>query len=144
MTTNAADKARHVYASPEQLRYARVLDAGMKAGLLLLALGFVAYVAGVAPIQVPFEDLPRLWELEAADYLRATGMPDGWGWVRMLDRGDVLPLIGMAVLCSLTLACFLVLLPAYAARRDWAYVLIVALEIGVLVLAASGVLTAGH
>lgn len=144
MTTSAANKAHHVYASPEQLRYARVLDAGMRFGLLLLALGFLAYVAGALPVQVPLEELPRLWGLAAADYLRATGMPDGWGWVTMLDRGDVLPLIGMVVLCGVTLACFLVLLPAYAARRDWAYFLIVMLEIGVLVLAASGVLTAGH
>ena len=116
----------------------------MKFGLLLLALGFLAYVAGVVPAYVPLEELPRLWGLAAPDFLSATGMPDGWGWLGMTNRGEVLPLIGIVVLCGVTLACFLVLLPAYAERRDWAYFLIVTLEIGVLALAASGVLTVGH
>jgi len=40
--------------------------------------------------------------------------------------------------------CFVVLLPLYAARRDWIYGVIAVLEIAVLTLAASGVLTVGH
>jgi hypothetical protein len=131
-------------ASPEQLRYARVLDAGMKLGLGVLVLGFAAYVFGLVPAHVPLEQMPALWTLAASDYIRATGMPQGWGWVSMLGSGEVLPLVGIAVLSGISWLCFIALVPLYAARRDWIYLAIVVFEIAVLTLAASGVLTAAH
>jgi hypothetical protein len=130
--------------SPAQLRYARVLDAGMKVGLCVLVLGFLAYVSGLVPAHVPPAQLPGLWTLAAPDYVRATGAPQGWEWIVMLGSGDILPLVGIAILSGISLVCFIVLLPLYAARRDWIYLAIAALEIAVLTLAASGVLTAGH
>ncbi|MEO7727609.1 MAG: hypothetical protein ABIS45_10185 [Burkholderiales bacterium] len=135
---------RRAYASPEQLRYARVLEAGMKLGLCVLVAGFLGYVSGVVPAHVPLAQLPALWSLAAPDYLRATGMPQGWGWLAMLGSGDILPLIGITVLAGISMLCFIALLPLYAARRDWIYLTITVLEIGVLALAASGLLTAGH
>ena len=142
MNRNA--RGRRVSASPQQLRYARVLDAGMKFGLGVLILGFLAYVTGIVPARVPFEELAQLWGLAAPDYLRATDASGGWAWLTMLGRGEVLPVFGIAILCGVSLACLTTLLPAYAARGDWIYFAIVALNIGVLALAASGVLTAGH
>jgi hypothetical protein len=144
MDVNEDDSIRRAYAPAEQLRYARVLDVGMKFGLCVLVLGLLAYVSGVVPARVPLVQLPELWTLAAPEYLRATGMPPGWGWFGMLDNGDVLPLIGIAILSSVSIVCFIVLLPVYAARRDWVYLAISILEIGVLTLAASGVLTVGH
>jgi len=131
-------------SSPEQLRYARVLDYGMKAGLAVLIAGFAAYVSGIAPPLVPFEELPRLWALPVPDYLRETGMASGWSWLALLGKGDVLALVGIVLLAGVSAPCLLVLVPAYAARRDWAYLVITLLLIGVLVLAASGVLTMEH
>lgn len=138
------DSMQRPCASPEQLRYARVLDAGMKSGLGVLVLSFLAYVSGLVPAHVPLAQMPGLWTLAAPEYLRATGMPQGWGWIGMLGSGDMLPLIGIAILSGISLVCFIVLLPVYAARRDWVYLAIAVLEIAVLMLAASGVLTAGH
>jgi hypothetical protein len=71
-------------------------------------------------------------------------MPEGWGWLLMLGNSDVLPLVGIAILSGISVLCFVVLLPVYAAKRDPIYFTIAALEIAVLTLAASGVLTAGH
>jgi hypothetical protein len=136
--------APHVYASPEQLRYARVLDAGMRFGLGVLVCGFVAYMMGWLPVHVPLAQMPGLWMLAAPDYLRVTGMPEGWGWLQMLGNGDVVPLVGIAILSSISGLCFVALLPLYVARRDWIYCAIAMLEIAVLTLAASGVLTVGH
>ena len=135
---------RRTYASPEQLRYARVLDAGMRFGLGVLACGFIAYVAGFVPAHVPLAQMPELWTLSAPEYLRATGTPEGWGWLGMLSSGEMLPLVGIAILSGISGLCFVVLLPLYAARRDWIYCAIAVLEIAVLTLAASGVLTVGH
>jgi hypothetical protein len=135
---------QRVYASSEQLRYARLLDAGMRCGLVVLALGFIAYVTGWVPAHVPLEQMPEHWILPAADYLRATGMPEGWGWVQMLDGGDVLPLLGIAILSGVSGICFAFLVPVYFEKRDAVYCAIAVLEVAVLALAASGVLTAGH
>ncbi len=135
---------KHTRASEEQLRYARVLDIGMRCGLAVLVAGVIAYVASWIPAHVPHDRMPDLWSLSAAEYLRATGMPDGWGWIQMLDGGDMLPLLGIAILSGISGVCFAVLLPIYAAKRDFVYFTIAALEVAVLVLAASGVLTIGH
>ena len=127
--------------SPEQLRYARFLGYGMKAGLAVLIAGFAAYLGGALPVQVPLEELPRLWALPVGDYLRESGMATGWGWVAMLGRGDVLALTGIVLLSGVSVPCLTLLVPAYAAAGDRAYLVITLLLIGVLVLAASGVLT---
>ncbi len=141
---NTNDNAGRIHVSPEQLRYAKVLNAGMRAGLVVLVAGLFAYVSGLVPAHVPLEQLPALWTLSAPEYLRATGMPDGWGWLHMLDSGDALPLVGIAILAGVSGVCFLVLLPLYFSNRDPIYFSIAALEIGVLALAASGILTSGH
>lgn len=138
------DQPQNNCISPGQLRYARILDAGMRFGLLLLVLGFLIYVLDIVPARVAPESMPRLWVLSAADYLQATATPDGWGWTALLHKGDTLPLLGVVVLCGISLVCFIGLLPLFAAHRDWAYFAIALLEVGVLALAASGVLTAGH
>jgi hypothetical protein len=136
---NGTDPGRSNGPSPEQLRYARILDYGMKAGLVLLIVSFGVYVGGVLPAQLPFESLPRLWTLPVGEYLRESGMPAGWGWLALLDRGDGLALTGIALLAGISVPCLLLLLPVYAGRRDWPYFTITLLLAGVLVLAASGV-----
>jgi hypothetical protein len=124
----------------DQLRYARALDIGMKAGLGLLTAGFLAYVAGVLPPHLAFDDLNRLWVLPVGEFLRQSGTEPGWGWLALLGRGDMLALGGVALLAGISLACLALLLPAYARRRDWSYLAITACLVGVLALAASGVI----
>jgi hypothetical protein len=128
--------------SREQMLYARILDWGMKAGLAFLIAGFAAYVAGALPLQVPLEELPRLWTLSAGDYLRESGTAGGWSPGAMFDRGDGLALAGVVFLASVSIPCLLVLGFSYAACSDWSYLAISAALAGVLVLAASGALVA--
>jgi hypothetical protein len=66
---------------PEQQRYARLLDWGTRAGLLLLVASFVAYVSGLLPGVVPVDRLPELWSLPVAQFQARTQMPGGWGWL---------------------------------------------------------------
>ena len=132
-------------ASPsEQLRYARLLDLGTRLGLVLLVASFAAYVLGVPAPQVPVQRLPELWSLPVADYLRQSAMPTGWGWTALLPAADMLGLLGIVMLASVSLVCLAALVPLYAARGERAYVVIVLLEIAVLLLAGSGVLAGGH
>ncbi len=130
--------------SEEQLIFARDLDAGVKVGLIALIASLAAYLCGVLPAAVPLERLPELWGLPAAQYLERSALPHGWRWIALLDYGDVLSLASIAFLLSISSICLLRLLAVYAVRRDWTYFAIVLIEIGVLALAASGVLATGQ
>ena len=127
-----------------QLRYARLLDWGTRIGLVLLLVSFVAYVSGLLPPQVALERLPELWNQPVHRYLALTGASTGWSWVTHLLHGDVLGLAGIAVLAGCSGLCLLSLLPLYRARRDTAYLLLCLAQVAVLLLAASGLLNAGH
>ncbi|HSN93414.1 MAG TPA: hypothetical protein VLS93_19440 [Anaeromyxobacteraceae bacterium] len=128
----------------EQLAYARVLDAGVKIGFLLLVATFVPYSLGLLAPQVPVDDLPRYWSLSVRDYLAATGMHAGWGWIRMLEKGDVLNFLGIAFLSGVSVVCYAVVAPRFFRKKDAVYGWLAVAEVLVLVLAASGVLKAGH
>jgi len=71
-------------------------------------------------------------------------MPPGWGWLAAMGQGDVLTLAGIAVLALVPLIALLALVPFYAARKDWIYLAIVVGQIGVIALAASGILVSAH
>lgn len=130
--------------SDEQLRYARWLDHGTRTGFAVLVLAFLAYATGLTTPQVPLHRLPQLWNLPVDAFVRAAGVPTGWGWLRLALHGDIANLLGIAVLAGCSVPCLLSLLPLYARRGDRAYFAICVAEIAVLLLAASGVLTAGH
>ncbi len=129
---------------PEQVRYARLLEWGTRVGLVLLVISFAAYGLGWLPSLVPPERLPELWSQPVATYLQRSGMPSGWGWVTQLGHGDVLPLLGIAVLAACSLPALLALVPLYRARGDRAFVVLCLAEVAVVLLAASGWLSGGH
>jgi hypothetical protein len=128
----------------EQLRYARVLEWGARIGLAVALLAFALYVAGVLPGRVPLRDLPTLWSLPLADYLRRSATPVGWEWIRLAMHGDFASIVGIAILSSVSVACLAAVLPIYTRRSDRVYAILCVLAIGVLVLAASGVLVVKH
>ena len=128
----------------EQLRYARLLDITSKIGFAALVAGFVAYAFGWLEEHVTVAELPRFWGLPLAEYLARTDTPTGWGWLAQLHKGEFAGLIGIVILAGCSIVCLLAIIPTYVRRRDHVYAGICAVEILVLLLAASGVLTAGH
>lgn len=136
--------AEKEYASQEQVLYARWLDMGTKAGFLLLVVSFALYVTGFIEPHIAHGDLPGYWRLPVDEFLVVANVQAGWGWLRLVHRGDFLNLIGVAWLSSVTLACYLRLLPVFAGNGDRAYAAIAALEIVVLSAAMSGLLIGGH
>jgi hypothetical protein len=139
-----SDRIEGATPSDEQLRYAKLLDWGAKIGFVELVAGFVNYMLGLLPPHVPVEKLPELWSLPLAEYLARTSTPTGWNWVLLLAKGEFPGLVGIALLSGCSLVCLAAVAAIYARRGDRVYAAICALEIAVLVLAASGVLTAGH
>lgn len=141
MELNRGDEAT---TPAEALRYARLLEWGMRLGLALLLLSFVAYAGGWWSPHVPLAQLPALWSLPVGAYLQATASPQGWGWLALAGRSDYANLLGIAVLASCSIPPLLAVIPLFLRQRARAYAIICALEILVLLLAASGWLGGGH
>ena len=129
---------------PEQMRYALWLDWGTRLGAGVLVLSFAAYLLGWLPPRLPVHELAALWHLPASEFTQRTGMPQGWAWLAHLHQGDLAGLLGIALLAACSMPCLLALVPLYLRRGDRAYATICLAEVAVLLLAASGLLRAGH
>jgi hypothetical protein len=128
----------------DQQVYARWLDWGTRLSLAVLVAAFLAYVFGLTPAALPLAEMPRFWRLPLERYLALSGSPTGWGWVAMLDKGEYQNLAGVALLGLVTVVCYLRVLPLLLARREGLQAAIVAAQVLVLLLAASGLLAGGH
>jgi hypothetical protein len=128
----------------EQQVYARWLDWGTRIALAALVAAFLAYVCGVTPSALPLAEVPRFWVLPLDRYLALSGAATGWTWLGMLEKGEYQSLAGVALLCLVTVACYLRLLPLLLARGDRLHAAIAAAQVLVLLLAASGLFAAGH
>jgi hypothetical protein len=128
----------------EQLLYAKLLDWGTRVGMLALVLSFGAYVLGLVSPHVPLDKLAQAWSHPVGTYLQETASPTGWGWVALVQRGDISGLVGIAILAGCSLVCLLALVPLYLKRGDKAYAALCLAEVAVVVLAASGWLSGGH
>lgn len=134
---------KKIKATEEQLTYARILDFGMKVGLLALIITFIIYLTGILTPHIPVNDLPKYWGMSVHKYLEATHIPHGWGWIAMIGKGDFLNFIGIAFLAGVTVICYVAIIPILFRKKDTVYAIIAITEVLVLVLAASGILKAG-
>ena len=116
----------------------------MRSGLALLVVSFIAYVLGWLPAFVPLEDLPKIWGLSTTEYLQQTHAPTGWDWLAQTAHGDYAGLVGIAWLSGCSLLCLLAIMPIYARRKDWAFVMICIAALIVQLVAASGILSSGQ
>jgi len=139
-------------ADADQLLYANILAKGMYLGLGILLVTFALYMTGMVQPGIPIEELPRLWTLSVHEYLEVVNheflhQPDvvvGWSWMALLGMGDYLNFIGIALLAAVTIVCYMGILPSLFRKKDWIYATIATLEIIVLTLAASGIVSVGH
>ena len=139
-------------ADEEQLLYAKILQAGMYAGLALLFVTFALYTSGIVQPAVPVEQLPDYWTMSVQEYLEATNNDhlhrehpvSGWSWLSVLGKGDYLNFLGIALLSAVTIVCFLGIVPTLIRKKDKAYAAMALLEVVILTLAASGILNVGH
>lgn len=128
----------------DQRRYARLLGWGSHAGLALLVGSFVAYIVEILPPLVPHERVAELWSGSAEEFLEEAGIAAGGDWLRFVHHGDILNLAGIALLALCSAPCIAAIMPIYWASRERALFAICALELVVLLLAASGFGTGAH
>ncbi len=131
-------------ASEVQIAYAKLLDVSVKITFVVMLVLFAVYMAGIIKPSIPLNEMPSYWKLPLGEYLQATGSNAGWSWVSKLNKIDYLCFGTIAVLSSISILCYIRIIPLLAKKKDTAYVIIVVTEILVLLLAASGILTAGH
>ena len=132
------------YITHEQLAYADILEISLTIGRYFLVATFIFYVSGITTPKVPLSELTTNWSLSAEQYSHLVGIGTGWDWIRLVQYGDYMNFLGIAFLASITVVCYLRLVPISLRSKDFAFGTIVLLEILVLVLAASGLLAFGH
>lgn len=138
MTDTHETQGRGAEGDELQAAYARWLAVGSRIGFGALVVSFFVYMTQALPPGIAPAELPRFWGLPYAQYIAQTGAPSGWQWALRLGESDLLNFVGVAILGSLTLVCYLRVLPIFARRRERAFVAICVLEIVVLAAAASG------
>ena len=130
-------------ASGEQRRYGAVLSFAMRIGFVLIICTFVLYLAGVPRPSIHRTEIPQYWGMKVDQYLEATGAERGWSWVNNMGQSDFLNFGPIALLASITVMCYLSIVPLFLQKKDAIYVFLALAEVLVLVLAASGVLPSG-
>ena len=130
--------------TPEQTRYAAVLEKGMYVGLACLFITFALYVSGIMQPHVPLESLSEHWTKPVHEYLHDAEIEPGWAWVKMLGYGDFVNFIGIAILGGVTILCYLAIIPLLLKRKETIYAILAFLEVVVLLAAASGIFAVGH
>jgi hypothetical protein len=128
---------------PIQLFYGTLMDLLTKLGFVFLMITFALYIFGVLFNFVPRETLPQYWGQPLPRYLELTHVPTGWAWLRELHHGDFLNLLPIAFLAGITIICTFTIAVRFFRNRESFQGLIAALEIAVLLLAASGILKVG-
>jgi hypothetical protein len=140
-------KARNLqlkYVTPEQLAYAELLDTGVTIGRYFLGGLFILYVFEFAAPKIPLSELPLYWSMSADQYSNSVGVGLGWSWLKLVGHGDYMNFLGIVFLASLTIVCYLRVLPDSFRRKDFSSSVILSLEVAMLMLAASGLLAFGH
>ena len=143
MTRENVQEPAKPAAPEERIAYANTLNNGVKSGFVVLVVSFLIYLSGALDPIVPFSELAGLWGAPVHEFIEKTGSPSGWNWVWKLDRGDALNFFAVAWLSTITIVCYLRIIPILIRKKDTIYLIIAVLELAVLLLAASGVLHVG-
>ncbi|MCF8382254.1 MAG: DUF1634 domain-containing protein [Chlorobium sp.] len=122
-----------------QLVYAAVLDVVSHTGMVLIAVGFLAYVARLLPLTVSIEDIASHWHLRAGEMNRLHAVPSGWSWVQDPLHGDVLSFISIIFLSMAAMICLVAVIPVFFAEKNRTYALIALLQVLVLAAAVVGI-----
>ena len=129
---------------PEQRLYAKIMFYLNLIGLFILLTGFTLYLTGVITPILPLEELPWFWSLSLNEYMEKPNLPTGWQWISNIGYGDIAPMLGIAVLASVTFMCYFMLLFQFLKRGVKTFALIVSIEFLLILLSASNLVQVTH
>src|SRR5574344_2198426 len=108
-----------ISASPAQLRYADTMFYGGLIGMSCMFITYALYVCGILAPQIPRDQLPAIWTHSAAEYRQAGNIPQGWGWLALIGKGDIANFIGIVLLAALTILCYIQLTFSLLRQKNW-------------------------
>ncbi|ASQ89583.1 hypothetical protein CHL67_00310 [Prosthecochloris sp. GSB1] len=135
------EKSRESFSAEVERTYAAVLERVSMVGIAAIAGAYLLYVLHALPLSVQVHDIAANWHL-GADALVAKGLsPSGWSWVAGIGNADILSLAAIGLLTMTPVVCLAAASASFLSRKDYAYTIIGLLQILVLLVAISGVLT---
>jgi hypothetical protein len=166
----SAKQNKSAIISEEQLVYSKLLGACMKVGLVAIVLSFTIYMAGIMPPKLDINDVVGSWgdtQIAAATadvagkpsasntgksenktayelLLEENGVHHGWDWARLFGYGDFLNMFPIAFLASITIFCYIAIVPIFLRKKDTIYTTLAIIEVVILIGAASGIISGGH
>jgi uncharacterized membrane protein len=121
--------------------YAGVLERVSIGGVVLSILAYVLYVFHLLPLSVSVESIAGHWHVSADELASEGFVTQGWAWISHLPDADILSLAAVGLLTMTPVACLAVASLSFFRQKDYAYTIIAVLQIGALLVAASGVFT---
>ena len=125
---------------PEVIVYREVLKWSGYLGLVFVLVTFSLYASGLVDPYIPLSKLHNFWVLNVREYVEAADIETGWGWVGMLQYADFFNFLAIAFLSSVTVICYIAIIPILLRNGKDIYAVLAILEVIVLTVAASGVL----
>lgn len=128
---------------PEQVVYSNMLFYGCWGSLALMGVTYLLYATGMLVPHVPLDTVTQLWSQPVGAYLEKGNVPTGWGWLKLIGKGDFINFSGVVLLSGMTILCYIPLIGAYLKKKEPIFAVIAILEILVLGFAASGIVGGG-
>ncbi|HWR01294.1 MAG TPA: hypothetical protein VN371_05475 [Chlorobaculum sp.] len=135
------------YADRVQIVYAKTLDYVAHTVIVVMAVGYLLYMTQLLPLSVPIETIAGNWHLSATSMQAKLNLPCGWECFSApagILHGDVLSYISVIFLSLSTLICLASAVAAFISEKKYLYSTIAILQVLVLLVAASGIMSAGR
>ena len=140
-------KSAGQYADRVQLAYAKTLDLVSHAVMLALSAGYLAYMLQLLPLEVPVETIAGNWHLSASAMQAKLHLSSGWSCFSNLPallHGDALSYASVVFLALGTLICLASAATVFFSEKKHLFLVITTLQVIVLLVAASGIMTGTH
>ncbi|NTU59187.1 MAG: DUF1634 domain-containing protein [Chlorobiaceae bacterium] len=135
------------YADRVQLAYAKTLDYVAHSVIIVMAAGYFLYLTGLLPLSVPIETIAGNWHLSASRLQAKLHLASGWSCFTRPEgifHGDIVSYISVIFLSLATLICLVSAFLVFIGEKKRLYSAITLLQVIVLLVAASGILSAGR
>jgi hypothetical protein len=129
------------YASKDQMLLGSLYRVVSLVGFVLMAGSFALYVSGILPAQTPAKEVISNWHLDVDSYAEETGVSRGWAFLRDIGVGDNLAFGSLVFMAVAVIVCLAVMIPVFMRGRARLFAVIATLQMIVLILAASGIVS---
>ena len=129
------------YVSESQLLLSKLYRFVATVGFSLIGLAFIPYVFGILHSNVAVSEVASYWHLSSSEFAEVTGTPYGWNLFGDLLSGDMLSLASLVLIPVAIIVCLVIMIFSFGKKRDWLFMSAAILQIFILALAASGIIS---